>query len=350
MSAAPKLPGRTIASTIANRPEIAAAAAALGPELIRAMFRVGVFVPEALLKMCGSLVPAHLMAQFIFVSDLKDTTDREGWSYLTAAEMKRRFFIGRAEQEKARRILVSELGILEEQKKGLPGKMHFRVRWDELGTRLLQFARNEQTSVPCSSEEVCAAGADRSEAATQASVIRSDKHLDLSESSPESLPERAGRSGPAKIHRGATSESRANCARLTGIVQKLADEKKLPWFDRPSDPLEAEFFDGIYRKNIKKVLFDSRRLGFDEQVQECVKAAVAMLALSRVAKLKALDTEELLRLCAERARPSFGTVAMVKDFNARSAELVRGVANLVARTAAEQLRKRTPTLPFTETV
>lgn len=120
--------------------------------------------------------------------------------------------------------------------------------------------------------------------------------------------------------------------------------------DRPSDPLEAEFFDGIYRRNIENTFFDSRFCKFEEQVQYCVEAAATMLALSRVAKLKALDTGELLRVCAESAKQNCGTIALVADFSARGAELSRAVHNLVARVAAAQLRKRAPTLFDTGTV
>ena len=186
VAANPKNSPRTIGSTVANRPEIATGY--LTPELIKAMFKVGVFVPDALLKMCGSLVAAHLMAQFIFVSELEDTTKRHGWSYLTAREMKDRLFIGRAEQETARRILVDELGILEQQKKGLPGKLHFRVKWDELTRRLSQFAQKQQTSLPDASEPVCRAAANKLATFAQTGVREKSKHLILSESTAESSP------------------------------------------------------------------------------------------------------------------------------------------------------------------
>jgi len=119
----------------------------LTPEILRQLCRVGVFVPDALLRITGSLTAAHLLAQLVFVSGLPETAERGGWTYCTRKKMKEKFFVSRREQETARKIL-KDRECTEEKRMGLPGKMHFRVNWRGLIYRGSQLAQNEPTRGP----------------------------------------------------------------------------------------------------------------------------------------------------------------------------------------------------------
>ena len=55
----------------------------------------------------------------------------DGWFYKTREAWRRDTGINRSGQETARRILV-EKGIIDERRKGIPAKMHFRVNFDRL--------------------------------------------------------------------------------------------------------------------------------------------------------------------------------------------------------------------------
>jgi hypothetical protein len=61
--------------------------------------------------------------------------EREGWIWKTIEEWKRETGLSRHEQDAARARLLA-MGLVEEQKRGMPARMYFKVRLDVLGRHL----------------------------------------------------------------------------------------------------------------------------------------------------------------------------------------------------------------------
>lgn len=75
-------------------------------------------------KAFGSVKLAILWSQLYYWSD--KTTDPDGWIYKTQDELFEETGLSRNEQENARKI-GREIGVLEEVRRGVPGKVHFRI-------------------------------------------------------------------------------------------------------------------------------------------------------------------------------------------------------------------------------
>lgn len=90
---------------------------------------------------CG-LSGAVMLSQALYWS--KRTTDGDGWFYKTQVEWEEETGMTRYEQEGARKKLRG-LGILEEMKRGVPCKVHYRVNADRLLELLDQHAEKQQT-------------------------------------------------------------------------------------------------------------------------------------------------------------------------------------------------------------
>jgi hypothetical protein len=88
---------------------------------------------------------------------------------------------------------------------------------------------------------------------------------------------------------------------------------------------------------IAKAFHDSQRLEFQEQLRECVRAGVTVLALSRNAKLGALDTSAIeARALATltAAGENLRIFESVKDFETRSRMVTQYIARIVSESAA----------------
>ena len=67
---------------------------------------------------------------------------REGWFWKTSSEWKQITGLSVRELETARKVLLKD-GILQEERRGMPSKLWFRVNLDQLSKRLCQFANTE---------------------------------------------------------------------------------------------------------------------------------------------------------------------------------------------------------------
>lgn len=85
-------------------------------------------------KAVGSATAGVLLSQFLYWTPRTD--DPDGWFYKTQAEITDETALTRWEQETARARLKS-LGVLEEKRRGVPGKIYFRVSFPQLQTVLL---------------------------------------------------------------------------------------------------------------------------------------------------------------------------------------------------------------------
>lgn len=76
----------------------------------------------------GGTVPGVFMSQAFYWTRVQDQNapDAEGWFYKTRDEWKTETCLTRYEQESARKAW-RDLGILEEEKRGMPAKTHFRI-------------------------------------------------------------------------------------------------------------------------------------------------------------------------------------------------------------------------------
>jgi hypothetical protein len=124
----------------------------------------------ALARLCGSVTAGLMLSQAIYWTDVQERTKPElgGWFYKTQEEWSDEICLSRSEQETARKRLVA-LGFLKEEKRGMPGKMHFFVDVDRVCDALNQSTENQQTSLQETSTQVCGNPANRE---TRTSVCR----------------------------------------------------------------------------------------------------------------------------------------------------------------------------------
>jgi len=101
-------------------------------------------------RISGSVEAGIFLSQAFYWSD---KTDENGWFYKTREEWTEETCLGRRGQENSRRILL-KLGVLEEERRGVPAKMYYRVVIDKLmemltldcPDRAIQLAQSEPSS------------------------------------------------------------------------------------------------------------------------------------------------------------------------------------------------------------
>jgi hypothetical protein len=81
---------------------------------------------SALAHLGGGALAGLLLSQFWYYSNLPTSQARDGWFYMTMSEIEAETGMTRTEQETARRRLRT-LGLLEEDKRGIPPTLHFRL-------------------------------------------------------------------------------------------------------------------------------------------------------------------------------------------------------------------------------
>jgi hypothetical protein len=97
----------------------------------------------SLAKATKSVTAGILLSQLVYWS--QRGKDPEGWIWKTQGEIYEETALGRREQETARRVLV-QLKVLEEKRRGVPAKMHFRVDMEVL-VNLLSSYQDPQGTV-----------------------------------------------------------------------------------------------------------------------------------------------------------------------------------------------------------
>jgi len=97
----------------------------------------------ALAKSLGSVTAGVLLSQFLYWQPR--SRDADGWFWKTRDEIYEETALGRREQETARKILRAA-SVLEEQLKGVPARMHFRVNITELVSLLSQYQESGGSS------------------------------------------------------------------------------------------------------------------------------------------------------------------------------------------------------------
>lgn len=94
-----------------------------------------------LAHMTGSVTAGLLLSQFWYWTNILPP-DREGWFYKTAEEMQSETGMGRTEAEGARKKL-RDLGLVTEERRGVPAKLWYRINKVRLNELLGKYAANK---------------------------------------------------------------------------------------------------------------------------------------------------------------------------------------------------------------
>jgi len=92
-------------------------------------------------QIAGSATGGLFLSQLWFWKDKGH--DKDGWIYKTYEEWQDETLLSRSELDRARSRL-RKLGILEEQKKGVPCKIYYRINETRLESELIQFAESNK--------------------------------------------------------------------------------------------------------------------------------------------------------------------------------------------------------------
>jgi hypothetical protein len=90
-----------------------------------------------LASIAGGATGGLFLSQLLYWNGKGD--DTEGWIYKTGEEWQEETCLTRSEQECARKVL-KQLCIVEEKKKGLPCRLHYRINFEKLFTLLSNIA------------------------------------------------------------------------------------------------------------------------------------------------------------------------------------------------------------------
>jgi len=99
-----------------------------------------------LVQATGSL-PAGYLLSYLWGWTNSLPPEREGWFYKTMVEMYAETGMSRSEQETGRKRL-RELGLLEEEKRGIPMKIWYRLDKDALAELLRAFLATNLAGIP----------------------------------------------------------------------------------------------------------------------------------------------------------------------------------------------------------
>lgn len=106
--------------------------------------RVIAFHPDYA-RITGSVTAGLLLSQFVYWSKGKTARGRDGWFWKTQSEIIEETSLSRSEQETARKKLI-RAGMIEEERRGVPARMWFRVNDGALADALIELrkSRNDQ--------------------------------------------------------------------------------------------------------------------------------------------------------------------------------------------------------------
>lgn len=93
-------------------------------DVLRGVLQRPIAFHPALARALGSINSAVFVGQLLYWTGKQE--DPDGWIYKTQAEIEEETTLTRYEQEGARRVALS-LGVLFEERRGIPAKMYYRV-------------------------------------------------------------------------------------------------------------------------------------------------------------------------------------------------------------------------------
>lgn len=95
----------------------------------------------------GMVTAGVLLSQFWYWSECPTTEKRDGWFYMTMDQISEQTGMIREEQETARKRLKA-IGVLQEERRGNPGRMWFRLDEDRLYELLREYAETVKAGIP----------------------------------------------------------------------------------------------------------------------------------------------------------------------------------------------------------
>lgn len=116
----------------------------MAPAKIRQHYGQPVVVQRAFIRVTKDLKAAAMLSQAMYWTDTLPP-DREGWFYKTQIEWEEETSLTRPEQERARRILT-DLGFWEEDHRGMPRKVWFKVDEEKLDEAIKEAERARHMS------------------------------------------------------------------------------------------------------------------------------------------------------------------------------------------------------------
>jgi hypothetical protein len=291
-----------------------------------------------LARMVGTANAGLFLSQAIFHTCTEGNhSDRQGWFYNTQDEWTEETCLTRWEQEGARKLL-RRFDFWQEKRRGSPAKLWFRVDLERVYAALDQYVEKPHSRVRETDEPD--GGKSSNKGAEKPRTLKG------TESSSEITTERAAPDRPSQDTRSAADPQTDSERQFNRDFKALIKNKSLPKNRWPSDPLLADLFGGLHSgfqgktgmHQIAKVFHDSQQMKFPEQLLGCAHAGMNVLALSRNAKLGALDTEAIeARVLAKLAASgeTLSNFELVKDFEARSRLVTQYIARIVSESAAE---------------
>lgn len=111
-------------------------------ELIRLMNQRPIAFNKHYVDLGTGINGAVMLSQLVYWAD--KSNNPHGWIYKTSAEWTEETGLTRREQDTARKTL-RELGFVDEDKRGVPCKIHFKVNQEKLYSALLDLAQKRQT-------------------------------------------------------------------------------------------------------------------------------------------------------------------------------------------------------------
>jgi hypothetical protein len=183
----------------------------------------------AFVDLTGSVTSALFLSQACYWTEIKDG----GWFYKTMKDWESEIKLSRFEQESARKKLI-KLGFLEEQRRGCPAKLYFRVNFEAIEVALEELPVGEPDS-----EKLAIQNANDSQ--TRMLETSNLKELETTtETTPFSLLSEPSRNGPRKHKKANGSDPRhSEFKALIVRCYKYLNEEDPPWDTSDAAQLKA---------------------------------------------------------------------------------------------------------------
>lgn len=299
-------------------------------EALKRLGRPVVFYPS-LARLVG-IKEAIMLAQLVYWTPR--SKNEQGWVYKSAEDLEEETSLTYREQRRARETLCNK-GLIEEQFRREEHRLYFRVIPDAVDALAVDSGASDETSYAHLTDGHMAP--DETSQGTLPNVISYKETESTSQITPE-------RTAPLRGSQEAKSQVPVEIGERQSLpnLKKLARDKSLPRYGRPTEPLRAELWDPMYFDQLENAFFDSRKLTVEGQVLNCVETAVTLVVLARSAKLfgvvQGCDIEALANKKLHLTVEALKSVPCLPE---RSQAFARAVAehvrNAVTNAAAELL-------------
>lgn len=207
------------------------------------------------LRLGISVNSALMLGQAVYWSER--TSSPDGWFYKTQAEWLEEIGLTRYEQESSRKQLV-KMGIFDEDLRGLPAKMHFRVNFERLAELAAQYVENQQTGLQENHKQACGNVASNDVGKPHTFSITKITHKTTAENTGNVSPALQGEKQPTK-KRGAQGDKKSKA-----VVYSFDR-----WPSAPSDEVFERWLQ--HRKELGKRVTQGAIDGLGRHLHEAAK-------------------------------------------------------------------------------